>query len=280
MDSGLGRVNVAPQLRYPFKKWQWFTVNSTLGWRDTYYTRSLDPNDPSIPVDVPINRQFFTVQSQITGPVFNRVWDTPDNGYAEKFKHTIEPFLNVMYTSGTNDINQIIQFDGIDSAVAGTQLTYGLNNRFFAKRSQTPGAPAQSREIIDVSLTQSYYNNPVASIYDHQYQTTGLRRREQLFADRAERPGAADQRLQRDGQRGNRFPLPRTAHHFGAGQLHLDQPLPDHDRLEQEGLHRRAVRLRHTRLSSTTTSTRRSTYTPPTTKSARSTTSTTMCCTH
>jgi LPS-assembly protein len=174
VDSGLGRVNVAPQLRYPFKKWQWFTVNSTVGWRDTYYTRSLDPNNQSIPVDVPINRQFFTVQSQITGPVFNRVWDTPDNGYAEKFKHTVEPFVNVMYTSGTNDINQIIQFDSIDSVVAGTQLTYGLNNRFFAKRSQTPGAPAQSREIIDVSLTQSYYNNPLASIYDHQYQTTGL----------------------------------------------------------------------------------------------------------
>jgi LPS-assembly protein len=174
VDSGLGRVNVAPQLRYPFKKWQWFTVNSTVSWRDTYYTRSLDPNDQTTPVDVPINRQFFTVQSQITGPVFNRVWDTPDNGYAEKFKHTVEPFLNVMYTSGTNDIGQIIQFDGIDSAVAGTQLTYGLNNRFFAKRSQAPGAPAQSSEIIDVSLTQSYYNNPVASIYDHQYQTTGL----------------------------------------------------------------------------------------------------------
>ncbi len=114
------------------------------------------------------------MQSQITGPVFNRVWDTPDNGYAEKFKHTIEPFVNVMYTSGTNDIGQIIQFDGIDTAVAGTQVTYGLNNRFFAKRSQAPGAPAQSREIIDVSLTQSYYNNPDASIYDHQYQTTGL----------------------------------------------------------------------------------------------------------
>ncbi len=88
-------------------------------------------------------------------------------------KHTIEPFLNVQYTSGTNDIAQIIQFDGIDSAVAGAQLTYGVTNRFYAKRTPRPGAPAQSTEIIDVSLTQSYYNNPDASIYDHQYQTTG-----------------------------------------------------------------------------------------------------------
>jgi hypothetical protein len=102
------------------------------------------------------------------------VWDTPDNGYAEKFKHTIEPFLNVQYTSGSNDIARVIQFDGIDSAVAGTQLTYGITNRFYAKRVLRPGAPAQSSEVIDVSLTQSYYNNPDASIYDHQYQTTGL----------------------------------------------------------------------------------------------------------
>ena len=42
-----------------------------------------------------LNRQFYTLQSQLTGPVFNRVWDTPDNGYAEKFKHSIEPYVTV-----------------------------------------------------------------------------------------------------------------------------------------------------------------------------------------
>ncbi len=54
IDSSLGRVNVAPQLRYPFKKWQWFTVNSSVSWRDTYYTRSLDPQTiTNNAVDVP-----------------------------------------------------------------------------------------------------------------------------------------------------------------------------------------------------------------------------------
>ena len=44
-DSSLGRFDFSPQVRYPFKRWQFFTVNSSLSWRDTYYTRSY----PSIP---------------------------------------------------------------------------------------------------------------------------------------------------------------------------------------------------------------------------------------
>jgi LPS-assembly protein len=177
-DSSLSRVDFFPQLRYPFKKWQWFTVNTTVSWRDTYYSRSQTPIDPTgltpqTVLDQSINRQFYTIQAQITGPVFNRVFETPESRYAEKFKHTIEPVLNIQSTSTVQDYQQIIQFDGVDNFVGGTTLTYGINNRFYAKRVQTPGQPAQSREILDVSLTQSYYTNSVESQYDRQYQTTG-----------------------------------------------------------------------------------------------------------
>ena len=49
---------------------------------------------PSIVIDKPLNRPFFTFQTQIVGPVFNRIWDTPNNGYAEKFKHTDRAVLD------------------------------------------------------------------------------------------------------------------------------------------------------------------------------------------
>ncbi len=42
LNSNLTRLDFFPQIRYPFKKWQWFTVNTTLSWRDTYYSSSLD----------------------------------------------------------------------------------------------------------------------------------------------------------------------------------------------------------------------------------------------
>jgi LPS-assembly protein len=175
-DTGLSRIDFAPQIRYPFKKWQWFTVNSTVSWRETYYSRSYEPTgDPNVlptkVLDVGLNRTLYTIQAQITGPVFNKVWDTPDNGYAEKFKHSIEPVLTVNRTSSVDNIDRIVKLDGIDNFVGGATFTYGLNNRFYAKRKLTPGGQAQSREIFDVELSQSYYTNVGAAQYDLQYQT-------------------------------------------------------------------------------------------------------------
>src|SRR4030095_11908834 len=98
------RFDFFPQVRYPFKKWAWLTANSTASFRDTFYTRILSPKDPvggepAKILDEGFNRTYFTFQTQVTGPVFNRIWDTPNNGYAEKFKHSIEPFVIVQKTS-------------------------------------------------------------------------------------------------------------------------------------------------------------------------------------
>src|SRR5262245_38627549 len=175
-DRGLSRVDVAPQIRYPFKKWQGLTVNTTTLWRETYYSRSFAPreslNDPQVATDDNLHRPVLAIQSQIVGPVFNRIWDTPANGYAEKFKHTIEPYLNVQWTAPVPVFDQVITFDNIDSYLGGVTYTYGINNRFFAKRKLVPGMPAQAREFISVELNQSYYTNQRQSLYDRQYSSS------------------------------------------------------------------------------------------------------------
>ena len=172
-DSSLSRVDFNPQVRFPFNKWQWFTVNSTAGWRDTYYTRSFDPVTHTIVVDDNLNRRFFTLQTQMVGPVFSRIWNTPDSGYAEKFKHSIEPVFGIMRTSSIDNFNRIVKLDGTDYFVGGTtQLNYGINNRIYAKRPTAPGAPALAREIVSVELTQTYYTDEQAALYDRQYATT------------------------------------------------------------------------------------------------------------
>ena len=177
-DSGLSRFDVSPQIRYPFKRWQWFTVNNSISWHQTYYTRTYTLDDRGLPtsnvVDQGLNRPVFMYQAQIVGPVFNRVWDTPGNGYAEKFKHTIEPVLTVSKTSTIDDFQRIVQTDGTDNLATGIQYNYGLNNRFYAKRSLVPGQPATAREILDVSVTQTYYTNARVSLYDRAYQTSLL----------------------------------------------------------------------------------------------------------
>src|SRR5207248_5772734 len=153
-NQDVTRLDFNPQVRFPFKKWEWFTVNSTLAWRDTQYSRSLDINpvtNATTTVDNALSRRFFTMSTQLVGPVFTRVWDTPDNGYAEKFKHSVEPFLNISRTSSIDNFNQIIQIDGTDIIVGGTtQYAYGVNNRFYAKRPLAPGLRSYAREILDV----------------------------------------------------------------------------------------------------------------------------------
>jgi LPS-assembly protein len=184
-DWSLNRFEFSPQIRYPFKKWTWFTVNSTISWRDTYYSRSqettptgdvlLDPTTNQIVLaNQGLNRQYFQVQSQVSGPVFTRVWNTPDNGYAEKFKHTIEPVLNVSRITAIDNYNQIVQNESGDAVIGGaTTLAYGVMNRFYAKR-RLEGGTGQAREIASVEITQTYSTDDRVSLHDTAYSTSFL----------------------------------------------------------------------------------------------------------
>ena len=168
-DRTLTRIDLSPRLRYPITRWQWLTINSSLLWRDTLYTRSQDPVTSTV-LEENLNRQFFTFQADVAGPVFNRVWDTPDNGYAEKFKHTLEPFVSLQRTTSANDFGRVVA--GVDVPVVGgtTNLTYGLNNRLHAKRKR--GQVSQSQEIASVAVTQTYYTDSRAAQVDPNYTTS------------------------------------------------------------------------------------------------------------
>jgi LPS-assembly protein len=175
-DRSLGRLDLTPQIRYPFKKWQWFTVNSSFAWRDTYYTRSLDRDattGQSIVTDDDVNRRYYTVQAQAVGPVLNRIFSTPKSGYAERFKHTIEPFLNVQRTSAIDSFSRIVQVDGVDTIVGNTtNFTYGVNNRLYAKRRAAGGRVSQAQEILSVEVIQTYYTSARAAQFDPRYNTS------------------------------------------------------------------------------------------------------------
>ncbi len=170
-DRGLTRFDLLPTLRLPFTKWQFLTVNTSASWRGTFWTRSLSPDGSGAVVDDPLGRSYFLVVSRITGPVFSRVWSTPDNGFAEKWKHSVEPYLNVQHVTSIGDFDRIVQLDGTDYILGGTtQFDYGVTNRFLAKRKH--GGTSNSDELLSVALSQTYYSNPQASLYDTNYSTS------------------------------------------------------------------------------------------------------------
>ena len=170
-ESGLSRIDVNPLIRAPFTRWPFLTLNSSVAWRQTYWTESIDEMTRR-QLDNGISRSFLDLQTQITGPVFVKVWDTPNSGYSERMKHVIEPWMNIQRITAIDNFDQIVRLEGTDSIVGNvTQIRYGLNNRLYARRAEGEG-PSVAREILTVTVQQSYYTDANAAKFDRQFQTS------------------------------------------------------------------------------------------------------------
>lgn len=179
IERGLQRVDVLPQVRFPFTRWPFLTINSSAGWRTTWWSESLDPDTinqtpPVSPVQIneSLTRSYFDLQSTVTGPVFTRIFNTPGSGYADKFKHVIEPSVSIQRTTVIDEFDRIVRLDGTDSVVGQvTRIAYGLTNRLYAKRRKG-NAPGAAREILTFGLAQSYYTDANAARFDQDYQSS------------------------------------------------------------------------------------------------------------
>ena len=168
VDNGLSRFDIFPRLRLPFTKWQFLTVSTTAATRYTYWTERKDTKTGRN-LDDPISRNYFELAAQVSGPTFNRIWNRPGSGYAEKIKHSVEPYFNVQRISAIDDFAHFVQIDGVDTVVGQvTRVSYGVNNRIFRK----PGGGGRSTEMVTVALGQSYYTDARAAQYDKNYQTS------------------------------------------------------------------------------------------------------------
>ena len=139
-------------------------------WRNTFWSESKTGN---VQVQEGISRRYFDFQTQLVGPVFTRIFDTPNNGYAPRFKHSIEPFINLQRLTAIDQFTHIVLLDGIDTVVGkATRYTYGVNNRFYAKRQEGGATTSTAREIASVNLSQTYYTDVNSAQYDQSYRSS------------------------------------------------------------------------------------------------------------
>jgi LPS-assembly protein len=163
-DRGLTRIDIFPTVRVPFTRWPFLTFNTAAGFRETYWSESLNDNGVRVPES--IQRRYFTVSSTITGPVFQRIWNTPSRTYAQKFKHVVEPVFRLSRVSPIDNYSNIVQLESADYVVGSvTSFQYGLNNRLYAKKES-------AREVFNVAVTQSYYTDAKAAAVDREYQSS------------------------------------------------------------------------------------------------------------
>ena len=173
-DLSVSRFDVQPSLRATLSNWPFLSVNGTLAFRGTYYTRSLDDANELVPAGV--SRRFFDLRADVVGPTFSRVFN-PNNAFADRLKHVIEPTVSVQRVTAFENEDRVPTVGSAYDFVVGgvTRINYGLANRvLIRKMSQDAGAaPAASapRELLSVSVTQSYYTDPQAARFDVSYQS-------------------------------------------------------------------------------------------------------------
>ena len=168
-NRSLWRTDARPTIRVPISSLPFLNVTATGTWEVTTWSKSQDPTNTGLAVAQPIWRQVLTFQTQLTGPTFSRVYNTPDSGYAEKLKHVIEPMLTFAWISPVTNLNPVIQ-DATDYLVGGTtNITYGLTNHLLARRKTKDGSQGQSGEILTVKISQQYSTNALAAATSSSY---------------------------------------------------------------------------------------------------------------
>ena len=178
-DQGLTRFDISPTVRVPFNRWPFLGINTAMSWRATYWTERLRPTasnpDTTEQIEEGIGRQYFDFSVRATGPVFNRIFNPPDGQEGTKYKHVIQPSVTLQKVTNVDVFDEIVKLEGGDYTIGRTQLTYDLTNRLYAKKDV-------AREILSLSLNQSYYTDARAAQYDLQYQSSFTSKKDSNFS--------------------------------------------------------------------------------------------------
>ena len=167
-DESLARMDIAPALRVPLSRLSYLSVTTNAAVRYTHFSRSVDPS--GVLIEEPVSRQYVSLQTDIIGPVFSKIWDTPDSRYSERMKHVIEPTFGVEYISEIANQARLPLTDSSIVAVGGAaKVTYGLTNRLLARTRGSGDARGSAREFLTIGVQQTYYTNPETSRFDTAY---------------------------------------------------------------------------------------------------------------
>jgi hypothetical protein len=147
-------------------------LGSALTFRPSFSARRTDWNarrDPETGarIEEPISRQLFEAQLTMSGPTFNRIFNTAGSAWLERVKHVIQPEVTIKRTSAFDKFDEVIPFEsGVDLIVGGvTQISYGVRNTLMARVRQVEGASVM-QELASLNVQQRYYSDQNAAKYD------------------------------------------------------------------------------------------------------------------
>ena len=155
--SVVQRLDLAPRLTFPLRSVAGFTLTPSVALRSTFYSDSLDPVRQKV-VGSNLLRNYVDLSADLRAPALARVYRHRDG--APWFKHIIEPFAEYRRIAGVDRFDQTLRVDERDIVATTNQVTYGISNSFLVRRKSADGATPQPHELLNLTLSQSYYFDP------------------------------------------------------------------------------------------------------------------------
>jgi LPS-assembly protein len=171
--DGFDRLDIIPAIRFPYNKISFLSFTTAAQFRNTFWSESLgvdtvNGSNVLTRVSSPISRRFLELTANVNGPTLVRIWDAPNNSYAQRYRHSIEPFTQVLYRTAIDNLESIPKLESSDYIVGkATSLTYGFNTRFYSKRT-VDGPRAIPREVVSATVRQTYNTDARSVLSDAQ----------------------------------------------------------------------------------------------------------------
>lgn len=167
IDNSLTRVDVSPSFRLPLTKWPFLTLNSSIAFRNTWYPRASTRGGRRSRSHC--SGATSTCAPSSSGPSSPASGTRPATATPRSSSTSSSPPSACSASPTSTRTDQIVKLDSYDYTLGGTtRFTYGLTNRFLAKVREA-GGRSTSREFLNIAVSQTYYTDEEASLYDSAY---------------------------------------------------------------------------------------------------------------
>ena len=142
------------------------------------YTGSEDPETGDFEPELGIARNFYGGNILMVGPKLERIFDTPNNFYAARLKHLIEPEVRWSYLTGGEGADLVRRFDRYDSSSQRNEVSFGLANRVLAKRYRNGIEESSATDLITWRIQQAWYFDDESGSFDSNYVSSAFEEEE------------------------------------------------------------------------------------------------------
>ncbi|MDX2044666.1 MAG: putative LPS assembly protein LptD [Acidobacteriota bacterium] len=156
--SVVQRLDFSPRITFPLKSFAGVTITPSLGLRSTFYSDSLDPVSRQV-TGQNLFRNYADFQLDVRPTALAKVFRHKDG--TAWFKHIIEPFIEYRRIEGIDEFDRTLRVDERDIIAETNEVAFGISNSFLIKRSPGEGQAPQPHELLNLTLTQKYFFDPI-----------------------------------------------------------------------------------------------------------------------